>query len=163
MSSRPDDSDSAVYLMYALAMRGVQWFEICLGGLVEPKPDDLSTPVEERMPEIERQLLVTPGKVARRVNLPEEVVRDLRELIGVRHKLAHVWLLSYGSAREKEGDEAVTKALQSLEEQLFVFTRASERLVELAAAAGEAEPDPIDQKQALALWRGSEPVIPVKA
>ena len=55
----------------------------------------------------------------------------------------------------------MTKALQSLEEQLFVFTRASERLVELAGAASEAEPKPIAQERALELWRGSEPVIPV--
>lgn len=161
MGRQLDDSDSAVFLMYGLAMREVQWFEICLGGLLESKTKDLSTPVEERLPEIERQLRLTPGKVGRKLNLPEAVLKDLRELVGVRHKLAHVWLLSYGAAREKEGDEAVSKALQSLEEQMFVFTRASERLIELAGAAGEAEPAPLAQERALELWRGSDPVIPV--
>ena len=163
MSRQLDDSDSAVFLMYGLAMREVQWFEICLGGLLEAKTKDLRTPVEERLPEIERQLRLTPGKVARKLNLPEEILKDLRELVGVRHKLAHVWLLSYGSAREQEGDAAVTKALQSLEEQLFVFTRASERLVELAAASSEeADAGALAPERALSLWRGSEPVIPVQ-
>ena len=161
MARQLDDSDSAVFLMYALTMREVQWFEICLGGMLESKTKDLKTPVEERLPEIERQLRLTPGKVGRKVNLPEPVLKDLRELVGVRHKLAHVWLISYGAAREKEGDEAVTKALESLEQQLFVFTRASERLVHLAGAASEAEPKPLAQERALELWRGSEPVIPI--
>jgi len=161
MARQLDDSDSAVYLMYALAMREVQWFEVCLGGLLEAKTKDVSTPVEERLPELERQLRLTPGKLGRRVNLPEAILKDLRELVGVRHKLAHVWLLSYGAAREKEDKDAVAKALQSLEEQLFVFTRASERLVDLAAAVSEAEPESLAHGRALELWRGAEPVIPM--
>ena len=129
--------------------------------MLEAKTKDVSTPVEERLPELERQLRLTPGKLGRRVNLPEAILKDLRELVGVRHKLAHVWLLSYGAAREKEDKDAVAKALQSLEEQLFVFTRASERLVDLAAAVSEAEPEPLAQGRALELWRGAEPVIPM--
>ncbi len=41
MARQLDDSDSAVYLMYGLAMREVQWFEICLGGLLDANTKDL--------------------------------------------------------------------------------------------------------------------------
>ena len=160
MSRQLDDSDSAVYLMYALLMREVQWFEVCLGGVIEAQTTDLRTPVEERLPEIERQLRLTPSEIGRKLQLPDPIIKDLRELVGVRNRLVHVWLLSYQAAREKEGDEMVHKALRSLEQQLFIFNRASERLVELAAAIDQAQARVIPSQRALTLWRGSEPVLP---
>ncbi len=67
MSRHLDDRDSAVFLMYALLVREVQWFEVCLGGVVEAQTTDLRTPVEERLPEIERQLRLTPSQIARKL------------------------------------------------------------------------------------------------
>ncbi len=160
MSRQLDDSDSAVFLMYALLVREVQWFEVCLGGVLEARTTDRRTPVEERLPEVERELRLTPSQVGRRLGLPDPVVKDLRELVGVRNRIVHVWLLSYQASREKDGDEAVATALRALEQQLFIFHRASERLVELAAAIEQAGEAAVPPERLLALWRGSEPVLP---
>ncbi len=160
MSRQLDDRDSAVFLMYALLVREVQWFEVCLGGVVEAQTTDLRTPVEERLPEIERQLRLTPSQIARRLELPDAIVKDLRELVGVRNRIVHVWLLSYQASREKEGDGAVDTGLRALEQQLFIFNRASERLVELAAAMKQADSGTISPQRATALWRGDQPVLP---
>ncbi len=160
MSRQLDDRDSAVFLMYALLVREVQWFEVCLGGVLDARTTDLRTPVEERMPELERELRLTPSKVGRRLGLPDPIIKDLRELVGVRNRIVHVWLLSYQASREKEGDGAVDTGLRALEQQLFIFNRASERLVELAAAMKQADSGTISPQRATALWRGDQPVLP---
>lgn len=77
------------------------------------------------------------------------MLADLRELVRLRNKLAHRWLLLYRIVREREGESAIQKGIDSLNEQGVLFVEGWDRVMRLAHGLSEG---PLDREAAVALW-----------
>jgi len=148
---RPGSGDLRVLENFGLLMYTVQHFEFTLGGVLEVQLG-LQT-WEEREPHFRRWLTMSAGAVARELHLPEDVAADLRELIKLRNRITHFWLIEYLSATQES--EAVDLAIETLGAWGLTLNKASHRLHDVGGAieneASEAEISRI--------WHGSEPVM----
>ncbi len=119
---RLDDGDRSVLAHLGYAIARAQLFELALLKLLEAQRHDVSAPLEDRWPEIEKWLTSkTAGAAAHDLELPESVAADLKVVVGARNLVAHhAWRL-YLAARERHGGVAAEIYETWLDEQARIM------------------------------------------
>ena len=102
----------------------------------------------------EATLRWTAGKVASRLDLPDHVAKELRELVHRRNRLAHHAILEYRAARQQRGLDAVPDWGRSFEHLGVVFNEAFHRLLPISEAIRLEPPGRLPSESKISeLWR----------
>jgi hypothetical protein len=123
-----DDDDGLVFAAYGRAMLAAQMLEFevfQLANLVAKTPQQS----EQAIKKLEARLAAPTSRLAKDVAaLPEHLRQDLLELLEVRHKLAHSFLMEYRIKKVVEEDEATSWALELLEAAFEMFREMDRRI-----------------------------------
>src|SRR3954447_4556250 len=123
-----DDDDGLVFAAYGRAMLAAQMLEFEVFQLANL---DAKTPqqFEQAMKKLEARLAAPTSRLAKDVAaLPEPVRQDLLELLEVRHKLAHSFLMEYRIKKVVEADNATSWAIELLEAAFEMFREMDRRI-----------------------------------
>jgi hypothetical protein len=122
-----DEDDDHVFSAYGRAMLAAQMleFEVFeLANLVARTPQQF----EQAMRKIETRLAAPSSRLAKDVAaLPESLKHELLELLDVRHKLAHSFLMEYRIKKVVE-DDAISWALELLGAAFEMFCDMDRRI-----------------------------------
>jgi len=136
-----DEDDDRVFAAYGRAMLAAQMLEFevfQLANLVAKTPQQF----EQAMRKVETRLAAPTSRLAKDVAaLPESLKQELLELLDVRHKLAHSFLMEYRIKKVVE-DDATSWALELLGVAFEMF-RDMDRRIEVVTT-GEFEARGLD-------------------
>lgn len=133
-----DDDDAPVFAAYGRAMLAAQLLEFevfQLANLVAKTPQQF----EQAMRKVEARLAAPTSRLAKDVaTLPGPVRQELLELLEVRHKLAHSFLMEYRIKKFVDGEEATPWAIELLEAAFEMFSDMDKRIEVLTKAEFDA-------------------------
>lgn len=149
-----DDDDRLVFAAYGRAMLAAQMLEFevfQLANLNAKTPQHF----EQAMKKLEARLAAPTSRLAKDVAaVPEPLRQDLLELLQVRHKLAHSFLMEYRIKKVVEPDDATSWAIELLEAAFEMFRdmdRRVESLTQAEFAARGIGGDLTDEEEAAVL------------
>lgn len=145
-------------LGYAVAR--AQLFELALLKLLEAQRHDVTAPLEDRWPEIEKWLTTkTAGSAARALKLPEVVAADLKAVVGVRNVVAHHAWRFYLATRERKGESAASLYETWFDDQARIMGVGYNATMALVTEARKAS---LDATEAERVWRSHFPTSPTQ-
>jgi hypothetical protein len=133
-----DDDDGLVFAAYGRAMLAAQMLEFevfQLANLEAKTPQQF----EQAIKKLEARLAAPTSRLAKDVAaLPEQLRQDLLELLEVRHKLVHSFLMEYRIKKVVEADEATSWAIELLEAAFEMFRDMDKRIETITQGEFEA-------------------------